>query len=160
MMLLIGCNFFNSGGAVGHAIGRIYESKFKPTLLVESIDKIESPKNINGDFFLTKFSGLLGGRNARDFISVQLGWINTHGRGQIEFAADCFVPRRIEVRNKGDLADFDVYPIRPGIGWRLATIFEPKTELRRERETERVIAIGYWRYRLAIGVGRYVPIRI
>ena len=49
--LLIGFNFFNGCGAAGQTIGRIYEPELKPTLFVESIDKIESSENIKRRFF-------------------------------------------------------------------------------------------------------------
>ena len=49
--LLIGFNFFNGCGAAGQTIGRIYEPELKPTLFVESIDKIELSENIKRRFF-------------------------------------------------------------------------------------------------------------
>lgn len=147
VVLLIGFNFVNGGSAACHTVRPIYEPKLKPTVFAESIGKIELPENIKGDLPFTEFNDLLMGRNARDFISVQMARINARRGGQIEFTADCFLRRRIEARIKRDLANFDVYPIHSVVGWRLTTISERKTELRREREIEPgrqgVIAFGH-----------------
>src|ERR1700730_13437283 len=130
MVLLIGFDFFDSDLAAGHIL-QIHETELKPAPLAESVVKFESTKNVKGDFPLKEFTGALV-RNTYNIIGVNRPSREPHGWRHFE-CADCFFVRRKEVRGQGGLADFNVCPIFTVIGWRLATVFEPKQELRRQR---------------------------
>jgi len=136
MLLLIGANLLNSKSAVGRTVGNIIEPEFKATVGIKSIVKFELPKNVKGDFSTAEFLGLFGGRNARERIAVERRSGQAHGWWQFE-SAHYFLLRRNEDRVKREFVDFNIYPIRHPISWRLTTIFEPETELRRERELRR-----------------------